>query len=301
MKWSTFMSSLAPRAWKNGQIENVGEIGPSIASISFHMGTGVFDGMLAYPRKGGHHIFRGEEHFARFKASAEKMGLRVTWSVDELLEGARDISSDQADRMCYIRPIAYRGGPELWLTGAESRPTDVSIFCVPLLNSTLDTPMTCEISPVKRISSDAVPIQWKVCGLYANSFLARRSAESSGFDDGLMLDADGFVTEASAANVFLLGPSGLVTPSLDTDVFPGITRRTVLEICRSKNIACSEALIKVSDLDAYEGAFLCSTLMEIRPIAKLMKRPLRTRDDWRYKTIISEFASITRGTPKQEC
>lgn len=289
------MTNLAPLAWKNGELHGVGEIGPSIASISLHMGTGVFDGMMAYPATSGHHIFRGKEHFARFRAGAERMGLIVKWSVEEMLEGAHAIISDQMGQVCYIRPIAYRGGPELWLTGAEKRPTDVSIFCVPLKETTLGKPITCEISSVRRISSAAVPIRWKVCGLYANSFLARKSAEASGFDDGLMLDANCLITEASAANLFLLGTDCLITPSLEADVFPGITRQTILEICLEAGITCHEASVREVDLNAYDGAFLCSTLMEIRPITKLGERALSTPSDLRYQSIISNFERLTRG------
>jgi branched-chain amino acid aminotransferase len=294
------MSALSPIAWKNGELHDVHTISPSIASISFHMGTGVFDGMMAYPRKFGHQIFRGEDHFARFRYGAEKMGLKIEWTVDELLDGAKAIISDQPERTCYIRPIAYRGGPELWLTGAESRPTDVAIFCVPLDTTTLNASLTCDISTIMRIPSSAIPVRWKVCGLYANSFLAKSSAEASGFDDGIMLDATGYITEASTANIFLLGQDYLDTPSLDLDVFPGITRLTILDICRVHNIKYREKRIPRADLNEYSGAFLCSTLREIRPISQLANRGLSTNLDPRYQIIVSEFERLTRGGGTEE-
>lgn len=288
------MSELLPRAWKNGEICDVDAIGPSIASISFHMGTGVFDGMMAYRTEHGHNIFRGREHFERFQSSSHNMGLRFQWSVDQLLDAAAKIVACEQHRTCYIRPIAYRGGPELWLTGSERRPVDVAMFAIPLTTTTLGVPMTCDISDVQRVSSAAMPIRWKVCGLYANSFMARRRAEAAGFDDAVMMDSHGCLAEASAANLFLLFDGGIATPSLDGDVFSGLTRQTVLEICAGLGLPCLESKLQLDQLNLASGGFLCSTLMEIRPISRLQDRALSTLSDPRFHAIIDGFARLTR-------
>src|SRR4029077_1618889 len=133
--------------------------------------------------------------------------------------------------------LAFRGGPELWVTGSEGRPVDVSIFTVRTeTHRDLDNPIRSEISQIERISSRSIPGQIKVSGAYVNSFFARRTAERSGFDDGLMFDREGHLTEASAANVFLIAGDRLITPRLKPDVFPGITRRVFLELAREKGV-----------------------------------------------------------------
>ncbi|MDE3857067.1 aminotransferase class IV [Sinorhizobium meliloti] len=287
------MSDVHPLVWRNGSLVEIGEASPSIASISFHMGTGVFDGMMAYWTEKGHHVFKGDEHFSRFLSSAENMGMPTGWTASKLQSATLDILKTGGASTYYIRPIAYRGGPELWLTGAEGRPVDVSIFAVPV-DGSLNKPLICHYSKIERISNAAMPISWKVCGLYVNSYLARRNAERAGFDDGLMNDRHGFVSEASASNVFFIKKNRLLTPKLSGDVFPGITRKTVISICREHNIDVTEASLSRQELDV-DGAFLCSTLMELRPITRLGDALLDTLNLDIYRAISSAFSSMTRG------
>ena len=184
-----------------------------------------------------YYMHRAEEHLVRFRLGAARMGLVFPWSVDELLAGIMELLKHEPDGTQYIRPIAFRGGPELWVTGSEGRAVDVSIFTVRTeKHRDLDEPISCELSPVERISSRSIPRQIKVSGAYVNSFFARKTAEKSGAHDGLMFNREGHLAEASAANVFLIADDRLITPRLKPDVFPGITRQVVLEIARDKGI-----------------------------------------------------------------
>ena len=198
-------------------------------------------------------------------------------SVEELLAGIMELLKHEPEGTQYIRPIAFRGAPESWVTGSEGRPVDISIFTVRIeKHRDLDDPISCELSPVERISSRCIPRQIKVSGAYVNSFFARKTAEKSGADDGLMFDREGHLTEASAANVFLIAADRLITPRLKPDVFPGITRQVVLEIARDQGMDTREAELRREDFAGIDGAFVCATLMEIRAISKLGERPLPT-------------------------
>ncbi|HUN96413.1 MAG TPA: aminotransferase class IV, partial [Bradyrhizobium sp.] len=198
------MTQASVHCWYNGQIVEREKAAPSVASNSFHLGTGVFDGMMAYWNRDHYYLLRAEEHLARFRHGAECMGLVFPWSVEALLAGIEELLQHEPKGTQYIRPIAFRGAPELWITGSQEHPADVSIFTVRTdKHRDLDAPISCELSSVERISSRAIPRQIKVSGAYVNSFLARRMAEKAGADDGLMFDRDGHLTEASAANVFL--------------------------------------------------------------------------------------------------
>ena len=177
------------------------------------------------------------------------MGLAFPWSVEELLAGIMELLKQEPTGTQYVRPIAFRGGPELWVTGSEGRPVDVSIFTVRTeQHRNIDAPISCELSSVERISSRSIPPQIKVSGAYVNSFLARKIAEKSGYDDGLMFDREGHLTEASAANVFLVNNDRLITPRLKPDVFPGITRQVVLEIARDRGNRCARGRASVQGL-----------------------------------------------------
>jgi branched-chain amino acid aminotransferase len=288
------MTQVSTYSWHNGQIKEREQGAPSLASISFHLGTGVFDGMMAYWNRDHFHIFRAEEHLVRFRHGAACMGLDFPWSVEELLAGIWELLRLEPKGTQYIRPIAFRGAPELWVTGAEGRPVDVSIFTVRTdAHRDLDELIGCEISPVERISSRSIPGQIKVSGAYVNSFFARRTAEKSGFDDGLMFDREGHLTEASAANVFLIAGDLLLTPRLKPDLFPGITRKVFLELARVQGIEVREAELRREDLAGIDGAFLCSTLMEIRGLARLGQRPLSTAELPIYQSLVSAFRAVT--------
>jgi branched-chain amino acid aminotransferase len=265
-----------------------------VASISFHLGTGVFDGMMAYWNRDHYYLHRAEDHLIRFRQGAACMGLVVPWSIEELLAGIVDLLKHEPEGTQYIRPIAFRGGPELWITGSEGRPVDVSIFTVRTeAHRDLDDPISCEISPIERISSRSIPGHIKVSGAYVNSFYARKAAEKSGHSDGLMFDRDGHLAEASAANVFLIMNDRLITPRVKPDVFPGITRRVLLEIARDSGIDVQEKELRREDLAGIDGALLCSTLMEIRGISQLGNRPLPTIELPLYRTLVDSFRTLT--------
>lgn len=280
--------------WCNGQITNREAGAPSVASASFHLGTSVFDGMMAYWNGDHFYFHRVEEHLVRFIEGAKRMGLVFPWSVEEMYAGISELLDQEPKGTQYIRPIAYRRAPELWITGLEGSPADVSIFTVRTENHRdIDAPISCQVSPIERISSRSVPAQTKVSGSYVNSFIARRTAELSGFDDGIMFDREGRLAEASAANVFVIADGGLVTPPPNPDVFPGITRQVIMEFAAANAIAAKEADLRYQDLARIDGAFLCSTLMEIRGVSRLGNRELLTMENPIYRTILDAFRSLT--------
>lgn len=288
------MTQASAHCWHNGVVVDREKGAPSVASISFHLGTGVFDGLMAYWNRDHYYLHRAEEHLVRFRQGSACMGLVISWSVDELLAGIVELLKHEPQGTQYVRPIAFRGGPELWVTGSQDRPVDVSIFTVRTeQHRDLDTAIHCELSTVERISSRSIPRQIKVSGAYVNSFFARRTAEGNGADDGLMFDRDGHLTEASAANVFLISGGRLITPRLKADVFPGITRKVVLEIACDNGIETQESELRREDLTGIDGAFVCSTLMEMRALSKLGEVPLPTRELPLYKTLITAFRTLT--------
>jgi branched-chain amino acid aminotransferase len=288
------MTEASTHSWCNGEIKEREKGAPSVASISFHLGTGVFDGLMAYWNKDHYYILRAEDHLRRFRKGAACMGLQFSWSVDELLAGITELLDREPKGTQYIRPIAFHGSPELWVTGSEGRPVDVSIFTVRTeAHRDRDEPLSCEISTVERISSRSIPGQIKVSGAYVNSFFARKTAEKSGFNDGLMFDRDGHLAEASAANVFVIDNGHLLTPRLKPDVFPGVTRQVVIELARGLGIDVREAEMGREDLDGVDGALLCSTLMEIRAVSRLGEYAVPTVETPIFKAVIDAFRVLT--------
>ena len=286
------MTEASAFAWSNGSIRPREEGAPSVASISFHLGTGVFDGMMAYWNRDHYYLHRGEQHLVRFKEGAARMGMPLPWSIEDLASGIDALLALEPKQTQYVRPIAFRGAPELWVTGSEGKPVDVSIFTVKV-GRDADPPMTCQLSPVERVSSRAIPQQTKVSGAYVNSFHARRTAELAGFQDGLMLDREGRVTEASAANFFAIAGELLLTPPLNADIFPGVTRQVVLELAKNLGIEYRQTDLRPVDLERIDAAFLCSTLMEIRGLSRLGSVSLATHENATYRAIVAAFRRMT--------
>ncbi|MEG3162883.1 aminotransferase class IV [Sphingomonas sp. LB2R24] len=281
-------------AWVNGTLLPREQGAPSLASISFHLGTGVFDGIMAYWNGDHYYLHEIDAHLDRFKAGAARMSLPVHWSKAELLAGIEELLERGPKETQYIRPIAYRGAPELWITGNTSQPPDVSIFTVRLgKRRELGSLLSCHLSPIERTSSKSTAAQTKVCGSYVNSFLARSAAEALGFDDGIMLDRNGLIAEASAANIFLISKNSIITPRLSPEIFPGITRIVILNLCRKLGTEAVEIDITPHDLRGVSGAFLCSTLMEMRGVSRIGNQLLDTSQSEIYQELISAFSKHT--------
>ena len=286
------MKSDSTTVWLNGRVMQRDAAAPSVSSISLHMGTGVFDGLMAYWNRDHYYLHQSRAHLERFKSAAAGMALDFLWSTAELEKGIHDLLSAGTAQTCYVRPIAYRRGPELWIKPSEERPADVCIFAVPMARD-VDEAVDCHISPIERVSSAAMPVAIKVCGTYVNTYLARKIARAEGYTDGLLLDRAGRITEASAANVFFIEGDALLTPRLNLDVFPGATRELVLQIAAELGVSCREEDIKLDRLARTDGAFLCSTLAELRPIGRLETRLLDTSESTVFRKILSRYRSIT--------
>ncbi|HEY9844718.1 MAG TPA: aminotransferase class IV, partial [Candidatus Caenarcaniphilales bacterium] len=153
--------------------------------------------------------------------------------------------------------------------------------------------LTCHISEYERVSGRAIPIAWKICGTYVNSYLTRRAAESSGFDDAIMLDQAGRITEATAANLFLLQRDTVVTPALTPSIFPGITRATLLDVAQSLKIEVVEREVHASELEAFDGAFLAATMMELKPLATIHPYRYDSANHFLFRRFLQEFQAIT--------
>jgi len=258
------MPAVSELAWVDGAIVPREQGAPSLASSTFHMGTGVFDGIMAYRNDDHYVLHRGREHLERFKTGAARMDLPFAWSCEQLEAGIRELLDGLPQRTHYIRPIAFRGAPEIMLVASRELPVNVCVFAVEVERDET-APMRGAIVEVERVSSRAIPVSWKVCGTYANSFLAQRRAFERGADVGVLLDGRGRLAEASTSNLFLIRDEALVTPAIEADVFPGITRRSVLETAARIGVEAVERPVDPRELADCEGAFLASTMLELRP------------------------------------
>ena len=288
------MSEIARHVWLNGEIRDARDASPSIASISLNIGTGVFDGMVAYWNENHYNIFRAHDHLERLRVGAERMSLRIRWTTEELLQATERLLEVVPPRSYYIRPLVLRAGPELFITGGDALPADLCIYGV-LVGRDNDAPLKCCLSTFERVSSRSMPTHCKVSGIYVNCYLTRKEAEQRGFDDGLMLDRFGRVSEASAANIFFIRGDRLITPEVSPEFLPGITRRVVLEIAERKGIAVEERVVLPQEFADFDGAFLCATLMEIRSLSQIENSEYDTARHPLFREVLNEFRALTHA------
>lgn len=277
-------------AWHNGKLVEREQAAPSIASHSLHLGVGVFDGIMAYWNQDHYYIHRLDAHLDRLRHGSMQMGLEFAWSNADLKSGLLALLAEIPAKNYYIRPIVYRSGA--YLNFNDTMPVDVTILAVTIARD-VATPLRCHISKYERVSGSAIPVTWKICGTYVNSYLSRRAAEKDGFNDAIMLDANGQITEATAANIFFLQQDKVITPALNPNIFPGITRSTLLDIAQNLNIEVIERNIQPAEMGEFDGAFLAATMMEIKPIASIDSFQYRSSDRPLFQKFLHQFRQIT--------
>jgi branched-chain amino acid aminotransferase len=279
-----------PIAWHNGRLVQREQAAPSIASHSLHLGIGVFDGIMAYWNGDRYYIHRLEAHLDRLRNGSTHMGLGFSWSNEDLKSGILSLLDEVPANNYYIRPIVYRSRP--YLNFSDAMPVDVTILAVNIARD-VDKPLNCHISTFERVSGRAIPVAWKICGTYVNSYLSRRAAEVDGFDDAILLDQEGRITEATAANLFLLQKDTVITPALTQNIFPGITRSTLLDIAQSLGIEVVERDVRALELGNFDGSFLAATMMELKPLATIHPYQYDSLNHPLFQRFLKEFREIT--------
>lgn len=243
----------------------------SLYMQTMHYGNGVFEGIRAYKTNHGPHIFEAQAHYKRLHFSADKMQIQLPYSEEELTEISYQLLEKNGLTDAYIRPLVLTG-PNM----ALSTPEESHLFICAwrwgkLLGDNLVNVMT---SSFCRPHPKSCFIEAKVVGHYTNSILATMEAKRKGFDEALLLDTDGNVSEGPGANIFVERGGTLYTPPLG-NILPGITRRTVLDICKHAGIPVKQEQLKPEQVHGADGAFFVGTAAEVTGLASLDGKKFR--------------------------
>jgi len=249
----------------NGDWIKAAEAGTDLYAQTLHYGSGVFEGIRSYQTDQGTQIFKAREHFERLQYSAEKMHMRLPYSVDELIAISYELLERNGHTSAYIRPLVYLG-PQMSL-----QPVD-EVYCMicswkweRYLGNELTRVMT---SGYERPNPRSCHIDAKVSGHYINSILATTEAKQKGYDEALLLDMNGHVAEGSGANFFYEKDGVLHTPAKG-HILPGITRNTIIELCGELNIPIKERFFGLADVYTADSAFFVGTAAEVAGISSL--------------------------------
>lgn len=250
----------------------------SIMTHAFNYGTGCFEGLRAYWNEAEEQllVFRMAEHYRRFHTSARILRIVLSYSVEQLGEITLDLLRREGYRQdVYIRPLAYKSseGVGVRLHDIED---DFALFAMPFGRYVeKEEGADVAVSSWRRIADNAIPARAKVTGAYVNSALAKSDALLNGYDEAIVLNQDGHVSEGSAENLFLVRDGKLVTPPVTENILEGITRATITQIAREElALETVERPIDRTELYAADEVFFCGTGVQVAAIASIDRRPV---------------------------
>ncbi len=254
------------KIWHNGDLVDWSDVKLHVLSHGLHYASCVFEGERVYNGS----IFKLEEHTSRFFYSAKRMGFEIPYSEEEINVASNKIINIQKVENGYVRPVAWRGS-EMMAISAQQTKVHVAIATWEW-GSYFDPKLKVEgiklnISSWRRPAPNTIPWDTKASGLYMICTLSKHEAEQQGYTDSLMLDHEGNVAEATGANLFFLDKTGEIHTPIPDSFLDGITRRTVIEIAKSKKIKVNERKIAPSELPNFVGCFLTGTAAEVTPVS----------------------------------
>ncbi|MBI4328519.1 MAG: branched-chain amino acid transaminase [Chloroflexi bacterium] len=242
----------------------------SVVTHAFNYGTGVFEGIRGNwnEAEGQMYLFRVEEHYERLLRSCRMLNITIPYSAAEMTRMTVELVEKcgyQQD--IYVRPLAYKASEVVGLRVHDLK-DDFLIYVVPFGNYLAsDEGIRCCISSWTRIDDTMMPPSAKICGLYVNGSLAKSEAVWRGYDEAIMLNRDGFISEGSGENVFLVERGQLVTPATTENILEGITRATVMELAEKElGIKTVERRVSRSELFVTEELFLTGTAAHVTPV-----------------------------------
>jgi branched-chain amino acid aminotransferase len=256
--------------WFDGQYLKWEEAKVPIFVHALHYGTAVFEGIRAYSSDDNLYIFRLKEHMERLHKSANVYSFTTRFSVDELCKATAELIRKNSIRQsCYIRPLTFVGLHGIDLNVTKNSPTHTTIIIFPFAKYFKGDGISACISSWRRIADESIPPMAKASGNYLNSVLATQECRRNGYDESILLDRNGNVSEASGENIFVVRNGKLHTPQLADSILEGITRNTAITIAKELGYEVVERPISRTELYLADEIFLTGTAAEIIAIKKI--------------------------------
>ena len=288
------------KIWLDGKFVPWHEANVHILTHTLHYGLGVFEGIRCYQtKKKKSSVFRLQEHVDRLFNSAIVLGIDIPFSKKKIISIILQVVTENKLDECYIRPIVFLGHNQMGLNpnGVEVR---VAVAAWPwgtyLGDDGINKGIRVRISSFTRHHVNITMTRAKACGYYINSILAKAEAVRDGYDEAILLDPQGYVSEGSGENIFLLSKGRLKTPSLSCSNLEGITRDSVFDICKHLKIKVEEGYITRDELYIADEVFLTGTAAEITPVREIDNRTIGNGKRGKTTARIQKmFFEIVRG------
>lgn len=286
-----------PKIWMNGELVDWDKAQIHILTHTLHYGTGVFEGIRAYETDDGPAVFRLTDHVVRLFESAAIMMMDIPYTVDEIIDAIKLTVRSTGIPSCYIRPIAYYGYGEMGLNTIPCS-VDVAIACWPwgayLGDDAVTKGVRMKVSSWNRHDPNTMPPTSKTTGNYVNSSLAKVEALKAGYDEAIMLNPTGDVSECTGENLFCSRKDELIMPPPGAGALEGITQDSVVTIARDLGYVVRAATLTRSDLYVAEELFVCGTAAEISSVNSVDDRSIPCPGP-KTTAIAAEFSKAVRG------
>lgn len=265
-------------AFFRGKIVPMEEAKVSVVTHAFNYGTACFEGIRAYWNEAREqaYAFKLREHFERFMKSCRVLLIELPYSVHDLCEISLELLRKESYREdAYVRPLAYKSSEVIGVR-LHNLEADFTCFVVPFgpyIES--EEGASVAVSSYRRIDDNAIPARSKITGAYANSAFSKTEAMLNGFDEAIVLDQNGHVSEGSAENLFIVRDGVLITPPVSDNILEGITRTTVMRLAKDElGVATIERSIDRTELYVADEVFLCGTGVQVVAVTQVDRRPV---------------------------
>jgi len=285
------------KVWMNGRLVDWADAKIHILTHTLHYGTGVFEGIRAYETPQGPGIFRLTDHITRLFNSARILMMELPYTREELVQACKDTVRATGLQSCYVRPIAYYGYGEMGLNTLPCE-VDVAIACWPwgayLGEEAMRKGVRMKISSWVRHDHNIMPPASKTTGNYANSSLAKVEALKAGYDEAIMLNGLGWVSECTGENIFVARNGKILTPPLTAGALEGITQDSVMTIGRDLGFDIRTDNLARSDQYTADEMFVCGTAAEVTPVNSVDDRAVPCPGPMTV-AIMDEYAKAIHG------
>jgi len=286
-----------PYVWLDGKIIEYKEAKVPLMTHALHYGTSVIEGIRAYTSDSNLYIFRLEDHIKRLFKSARIHSIPLRFSVKDVVDATVELLRyNNVREACYIRPIALVGMHGIDLYVRDDSPTHIAIMVFKFGQYLNSKGIRCMISSWRRINDSSLPPLAKAGANYLNSVIATQECKRRGYDEAIMLDGNGYVSEAPGENVFVVRNGSIATPPLSSSVLEGLTRDTAIRLARDMGYEVVERNIPRSELYIADEIFLTGTAAEITPVISIDDRIVGDGVEGIVcKSIREMYAKVVRG------
>lgn len=295
------MSIKADYVWMDGSFIPFSEATVPLMTHTLHYGYGAFEGIRAYQRSDGtSHVFRIREHIERLFESASILGITIPYPIEEIEQACFEVLQRNNFESGYLRPLVYLGSETMGL-GAFTNTVHVAIaswkWGAYLGDEGLKNGIRCKISSFNRSHVNVNMVKGKICGQYVNSVISKREALNGGYQEAIMLDTQGYVSECTGENLFMVKKGKIYTAPYGSSILGGITRDSLIKIARDLGYTLTERLFTRDELYVADEIFLCGTAAEVTPVKEVDDRMIGKGEPGPMTcAIASRFFDIVKGS-----